>query len=119
MVAVHRFELRDELLDLAVLLLGFVDDVVEAGLAHGGVHDLLLDLGVEGQLSGDLGHDLLLGRTGGRLGLGEQVLDLTVVGLEQLDDIGHGGLLLLGEGTVVVGDDWCRCRRSWSSTMAA
>jgi hypothetical protein len=33
---------------------------------------------------------LLLGRSGGGLGFGEEILDLAVIVFEHLDDIGHG-----------------------------
>jgi hypothetical protein len=68
-------------------------------LPDAGIENLFLDVGVDGELAADPRDQLLLGddrSTAQGVVLGEERVDLIVVGLEQRDGIGrcgHGSLL--------------------------
>ena len=89
-------ELAHQQVDDVVLLVALEHDVARLRMGlELGVEDLLLDDLVDGQLALDRGEQLGPGldpTLGRRLELGEKLLDLVVVGLEQGDGI-QGGLL--------------------------
>ncbi len=83
------FDLGDQHLGAVVLDIGFGQQVLLRVAFAGRVEDLFLDDRVHGQLGADLlGELLLLGLALGGFELGEQILDLAVVGLQQGDGVG-------------------------------
>jgi hypothetical protein len=85
-------ELGDQHLGAVMLDIGFLDHVLFDLALAGGIEDFLFDDGVNRQLGADLGHQplLLLGALG-CLELGEQVLDLAMIGFQEGDCVGGGG----------------------------
>ncbi len=95
----HRGQLHTQHIGHVMLLVGLKNVVLEVRqkFPHAWVHHLVLDVGVHGQQFDDLVDQSAFGLlriVAGAFELGEELLDLLVVLLEQHDGIGRHGLSL-------------------------